>query len=176
MENNRNTNVRKLTLAALFAAFTCVATLLIQVPTPTKGYVNLGDCLVNISAWLLGPFYGAAAAGIGSSMADVISGYTVYAPATLVIKALMAVVSWAIYSTASRRLHTVSARIVAAAFAEVVMATGYVLFEAVIYHSFAAAAVGIPANLVQGAMGAATAVAVYELVIKRIPRITKITK
>lgn len=170
MENNRNFNVRKLTLAALLAAFTCVATMLIQIPTPTKGYVNLGDCLVNISGWLLGPFYGAAAAGIGSAMADVLSGYTVYAPATLIIKALMAAASWAVYSAVSRRIRPLPARIAAAAVAEVIMAAGYVLFEAAIYHSFAAAAVGIPANLFQGAMGAATATAVYELVIKRIPR------
>lgn len=82
--------IKTMTLAALLAAFACVATMLIQVPTPTKGYVNLGDCIVNISAWLLGPVYGAAAAGIGSAMADVISGYIVYAPATLIIKGLMA--------------------------------------------------------------------------------------
>ena len=170
MENNRNDRIKRLTLAALLAAFTCVATMLIQIPTPTKGYVNLGDCLVNISGWLLGPFYGAAAAGLGSAMADVISGYTVYAPATLIIKALMAAAAWAVYSSLSRRLRPVSARIAAAVVAELIMATGYVIFEAVIYHSFAAALVGVPANLFQGVMGAATATAVYELVIKRIQK------
>ena len=173
MENNRNSQVRKLTLAALFAAFTCVATMLIQIPTPTKGYVNLGDCLVNISAWLLGPAFGAAAAGIGSAMADVLSGYTLYAPATLVIKALMAAVSWAVYRAAVQKFRTFPSRILAAVAAEVIMSLGYFLFEALLSRSFAAAAVGIPANLVQGALGAALATAVYELVLSRIPKIIK---
>ena len=95
--------IKTMTLAALLAAFACVATMLIQVPTPTKGYVNLGDCIVNISAWLLGPVYGAAAAGIGSAMADVISGYIVYAPATLIIKGLMAAASFFVYRAVSKK-------------------------------------------------------------------------
>ena len=147
--------------------------MLIQIPTPTKGYVNLGDCLVNISAWLLGPAFGAAAAGIGSAMADVLSGYTLYAPATLVIKALMAAVSWAVYRAAVQKFRTFPSRILAAVAAEFIMSLGYFLFEALLSRSFAAAAVGIPANLVQGALGAALATAVYELVLSRIPKIIK---
>ncbi len=173
MENHKNERVRTLTLAAMLAALTCVATLLIQIPTPTKGYVNLGDCLVNVSAWVLGPAYGAAAAGIGSAMADIISGYVVYAPATLVIKALMAAVSWGVYTSLVKHFRSFPARIAAAAAAELVMASGYVLFESFMYHSFSAAVAGVPANLVQGIMGAVTSVAIYELVIKRIPKLVK---
>ena len=87
----KNEKLRKLVFAAVLAAFVCVATMIIRIPTPTKGYVNLGDCIVLVSGWLLGPVYGGAAAGIGSMFADIISGYFTYAPATLIIKALMAV-------------------------------------------------------------------------------------
>ena len=38
-----------------------------------------------------------AAAGIGSMMADLFSGYAVYAPATFVIKALMALAAYLLY-------------------------------------------------------------------------------
>ena len=100
--NKGKDKVKVLTLAALFTAMTTVATLLIQIPTPTKGYVNLGDSIVNIAAWVLGPVYGAAAAGIGSALADIISGYVVYAPATLVIKAAMAAVSFFVLRAAGR--------------------------------------------------------------------------
>ena len=82
MKNNNSENLKKLTLAGALAALTTVFTLLIQIPSPTKGYINLGDTVVNIAAWVLGPLYGGAAAGIGSALADLISGYTVYAPAT----------------------------------------------------------------------------------------------
>ncbi len=172
MNNNRD-KLRALTLAALFTALTTVATLLIQIPTPTKGYVNLGDSIVNIAAWVLGPVYGAAAAGIGSAIADIVSGYVVYAPVTLVVKAAMAAASALVIRAAGKRSGSLLPRIAAAASAEVIMVVGYALFEAVLYHSASAALLGVPANAVQGALGAAVSVAVYELVIKRVPRFDK---
>ena len=171
--NKGKDKIKVLTLAALFTAMTTVATLLIQIPTPTKGYVNLGDSIVNIAAWVLGPVYGAAAAGIGSALDDIISGYVVYAPATLVIKAAMAAVSFFVLRAAGRSKGSLLPRIAAAASAEAVMVIGYALFEAVLYHSFTTAFLGVPANAVQGALGAAVSVAVYELVIKRVPRFDK---
>ena len=55
-----------LVLAALFAALTYVATNIIHVPIPaTDGYINLGDCVVLLGAFLLGPVYGAAAVRFG---------------------------------------------------------------------------------------------------------------
>ena len=65
--------LRKLVLAALFAALCTVMTMVIQVPSPMQGYVNLGDCAVLLSAWVLGPWYGGAAAGLGSMLADLLA-------------------------------------------------------------------------------------------------------
>ena len=62
--------IRKLVISALMAALVCVATMVIRIPTPTNGYVNLGDCFVLLSGWLLGPWWGGAAAGIGSMLTD----------------------------------------------------------------------------------------------------------
>lgn len=163
--------IKTMTLAALLAAFACVATMLIQVPTPTKGYVNLGDCIVNISAWLLGPVYGAAAAGIGSAMADVISGYIVYAPATLIIKGLMAAASFFVYRAISKKANSVFSRVAAAITAELIMVAGYGIFEAIMYGSVATAFLGVSGNLIQGLMGIVSSVVIYEAVIKRIPKV-----
>mgnify|MGYP002565466613 CR=1 FL=1 len=74
--------IRKLVLAALLAALVCVATMVVQIPSPMQGYVNLGDCFVLLSGWLLGPWYGFAAGGIGSMLADIFLGYGHYAPGT----------------------------------------------------------------------------------------------
>lgn len=53
--------------------------MIIKVPTfGMNGYVNIGDAAVLISAWLLGNPYGAFAAGIGSGLADLLSGYPAY--------------------------------------------------------------------------------------------------
>lgn len=72
-------NLTLIAAAAVLAALTCVATMVVQIPMPlTKGYVNLGDVLVLTSAWILGSPWGIAAAGIGSAMADLLTGYAYY--------------------------------------------------------------------------------------------------
>lgn len=58
----KQTKLRTLILAAMFAALTCVATMIIHIPSPIGGYFNLGDCMVLLSAFVLGPVWGTAAA------------------------------------------------------------------------------------------------------------------
>ena len=99
-----NSHIRRLTLTGVFVALTAVATLIIRIPTITKGYINLGDTVVNLAGWVLGPFNGAAAAGLGSALADLISGYTVYVPATFIIKALMAAAAFQLWALLAKRL------------------------------------------------------------------------
>ena len=94
--------ILKLVIAAMFASLVCVATMVIKIPTPTNGYVNLGDCIVLLSGWLLGPVYGIAAAAIGSMLADLFAGYPVYAAATFVIKGTVALIAWLILGRKSR--------------------------------------------------------------------------
>ena len=72
-----NTNTKKVVLAALMAALACVATMIIKIPSPLKGYLNLGDCVVLAAGWILSPAYAFLAAGIGSALADLFSGYVI---------------------------------------------------------------------------------------------------
>ena len=49
-------NTKKLILAALFAALSCVATMSIRIPTPgTGGYIHPGDAIVILCGVILGP-------------------------------------------------------------------------------------------------------------------------
>lgn len=152
------------------AAFVAISTM-ISIPTAAKGYINLGDCFVNISAWLLGPIYGAGAAGLGSAIADLLLGYTVYAPATFVIKALMAAVSFHVFRLIAKRMHGSLARILASVSAELIMIVGYCAFECFLYKSFAVSIMGIPANIVQGIGGVVISVALHEALLSRIPAV-----
>ena len=88
------TKTQKIVIAAMLAALTCIATMIIKIPSPLKGYLNLGDCVVLLSGWLLSPLYGFLAAGLGSGLADLISGYGVYVPATFIIKGVMAIAAY----------------------------------------------------------------------------------
>ena len=145
-------STQKLAVAALLAALTCVATMVIKVPSPLKGYINLGDCFVLTAGWALPPVYGFLAAGIGSALADVFSGYVVYAPATFLIKGLMALAAFGIYKVLSKKINSPASRIVSGFVAEVIMVLGYYVFEGFMY-GFTASLVNIPANAVQGAAG-----------------------
>ena len=146
------TNTKKLVMTALLAALTCVATLIIRIPSPLHGYINLGDCIVLVSGWLLGPVYGLLAAGIGSALADVFAGYFVYAPATFVIKALMAVAAYFIFKALSNNKLSKAGYIISGIVAEIIMIAGYFVFEGFLY-GFGAVLVNIPPNAVQGVAG-----------------------
>lgn len=146
----RNTNVKKLVLSSLMAALTCVATMVIEIPSPANGYVNLGDCVVLLSGWLLGPWYGAAAAGIGSMLADIFAGYAYYAPGTLVIKGLMGLVAAVISRIFGKKMPKVAV-LVSGIAAEVLMVVGYFIYAAAfLQYGAAGAAASVPGNLMQG--------------------------
>lgn len=151
----------QLALTGLFAALGCVGTMILQIPSPTGGYMNLGDAVVILGAWLLGPVYGAAAGGLGPALADLLSGYAVYVPATLVIKAVMALTAAGLYRALGKK-----GLLVSALAAELPMILGYWLFDALLASlsgggslvlCLAGSAAGVPGNLVQAAFGAAAA-------------------
>jgi uncharacterized membrane protein len=78
-----------LSLIGVFSALICVLTMLISIPIPaTQGFINIGDAGVMISGLLFGPIIGGFSGGIGSALADIFLGYSIYAPGTLVIKGL----------------------------------------------------------------------------------------
>jgi len=147
-----NTGTKKIVMAALMAALACTATMVIKIPSPLKGYLNLGDCIVLVAGWILSPAYGFLAAGLGSALADVFSGYVTYAPATFAIKGLMALIAFYGFKLLSRKFGNYASEIISGAAAETVMILGYFMFEGVLY-GFIPSAVNIPANGVQGAAG-----------------------
>lgn len=153
----RNHTLHTLVLSALMAALCTLLTLVIRIPSPVGGYLNLGDCAVLLSAWLLGPAAGAAAAGLGSALADLL-GYPLYAPATLVIKALMAAAAGSVFRILTRKKAPgLAAGVVSGVLAEAIMVGGYFLFEAWVLGLGAAAVLNVPANLMQGVLGIAAA-------------------
>ncbi len=160
-------------LAALLAAFTTVATMMIRIPTPTMGYIHLGDGLVLLCGILAGPGIGAIAAGIGSMLADVFSGYMAWAPATFIIKAATAFIGGMIF----HKLHTVPVpvrTVLAGIPAEAVMVLGYYAYEvglamaggSALQAAAIATAAGVPFNIVQGAAGLIVSVVLLPVLSK----------
>ncbi len=148
------TNTQKLVITSMFAALACIATLMIKItlPPPLKGYINLGDCIVLLSGWLLSPLYGFMAAGFGSALADLFLGYTVYAPVTFAVKGLMALVACLILKGISSKCGNTASKIIGGVLAEVIMVAGYYVFEGFMY-GFIPSVANMPFNAIQGAAG-----------------------
>lgn len=156
---------KKLVMTALLAALTCVATMLIKIPSPMKGYLNLGDCVVLLAGWILSPGYGFLAAGLGSALADLMAGYVIYAPATVLIKGVMALLAFWGYKIFSKKWGSLVSGILSGIAAEIFMVLGYFVFEGFLY-GFLPSLVNIPANGVQGAAGVVLGVVLLKVLEK----------
>ena len=147
-----HSKTKKIVIASLMTALICVATLIIKIPSPLKGYLNLGDCVVLLAGWTISPGYAFWAAGLGSALADLLSGYAAYAPATFLIKGAMALISSVFLKLPGKRVGQLSRQIVGGLVAESAMVMGYFVFEGLLY-GFSPSVVNIPVNAVQGIAG-----------------------
>ena len=157
-----HSKLKKIIISALIAALACVATMVIKIPSPLNGYINLGDGIVLLCGWLLSPVYGFLAAGLGSALADVFSGYVTYAPATFLIKGAMSLIVFFTLKLMRKNGKKLIYQILGAIFAELFMILGYFLFEGILY-GFAPSAVNIPANAIQGIAGIIIGVSLIKL-------------
>ncbi len=75
----------------MFAALVAGFTFFPKIPIPGGGYVHLGDTMIYLAATFLPLPYAMVAAAVGGGLADVLSGYTAYAPFTIIVKTLLTV-------------------------------------------------------------------------------------
>ncbi len=144
---------------ALLTALVVIGTMVINIPTvATQGYVNLGDGFIILSAYLFGPAMGFIAGGIGSALADVLKGYAVWAPWSLIIKGLMGMIVG--YLTLNPRKGVIKKVLIFAA-AEIWMVLGYFMASLIMF-GYAAALADVPSNMVQGAVGVVVGVLLSE--------------
>ncbi|MBQ4606231.1 MAG: ECF transporter S component [Clostridia bacterium] len=146
------TTTQKIIFSSMLAALVCVVTMVIKIPSPLSGYLNPGDCIVLLSGWLMPPLYGFLAAAVGSALADIFSGYMIYAPVTFLIKGIMALLASLGYSLLRKKAGGTVSHVLSGITAELFMILGYFAFEGILY-GFAAAALNIPINALQGAVG-----------------------
>ena len=85
-------SVQFLTITAVFVALTYIFTAFINVKLPIAangGLIHLGNVPLFIGAILFGKKTGAIAGGIGMGLFDLLSGWTLWAPFTLIIVGIM---------------------------------------------------------------------------------------
>lgn len=156
MENTNTATGKKndimwIAICAVFTALTCVFTMMIQIPTgPLGGMVHLGNVPFMIAAALWGKRTGAIAGGIGMALSDLLTGWQIYAPITLITVGLMGFV----YASIIDRKPTVIRLVLAYLAATAIKVAGYYIGEVILYHNFASPLVSIPGNVVQMTVGA----------------------
>lgn len=163
-------STKKMVIAALMTAFTCIATMILKWPMPTLGYIHIGDGMVLLSGIILGPIMGMFSAGIGSMLADLFSGYISFAPATFMIKAFTAGASGFLFHKMKHHVKSTYVRnlviIISGIIGESIMVIGYFLYEtgiavfasggfsaAALAAGVASSVIGIPFNIIQGIVG-----------------------
>ena len=165
-----NISTRKIVICAMLTALTTLATIVIQIPSPMNGYVNLGDVVVLFATFIMGPVYGTVSAGLGSFLADILTGYVVYAPATLIIKAGMALACYFTFAALKKVIKSdLAPMVVGGVVAELIMVAGYFLSASLLMGEGIAAAARIPGNLIQGAVGVAVGVPLSMVFVNRNP-------
>lgn len=169
--------VRKLVLAAFFAAIIFLGTFIIKIPIP-NGYIHFGDGFIYVAAALLPLPYAMAAAAIGGLLADLIAGFAAYAPFTAAVKLLIALAVGLIvrrnalvnrWRGKEAGAGGVVPLIIASIAGGVVNIAGYFATDCILY-GFAAAVSALPLNCLQSAFGIAVFFVFLPILAKALAR------
>ncbi|MGI6211329.1 MAG: ECF transporter S component [Anaerovoracaceae bacterium] len=157
---NNGSKIYNLVMTAMMMCLILVATSFFKIPVPmTQGYVHLGDAMIFLAVLLLGTRNGAIAAGFGSALGDILGGYAFWAPWTLAIKFLMALLMGLVINALDRGHVRENSRglvlveIIGMIVGGLEMCAGYFIAERFLYGNWAAAAVAIPWNIGQFTVG-----------------------
>ena len=143
------------TINALSISLVCVSTMAIQIPIPL-GYMHLGNTCILLTAALFGPTTGLLAGGIGSALADLLTGYTQWVLPTLLIKSIMGFAIGYLAWGKEKKLHMASVRTLLASIAGVaVMIAGYTIAGAVMNGSIYTGLLQVPGLTLEGIIGMA---------------------
>ena len=135
---------KELCLAAVMLAMVFVVTRFIQIPIPL-GYFNIGNSVILLFCLAVTGPYGIAASALGSALADLVS-YPVYTLPTLIIKALMPLVFFAIIKALKNKKGAV---IIASAVSTLIPLFGYTINGAILYGGMAAGIAQFPGLLLE---------------------------
>ena len=142
----KNTKVKNMCLAGIFCAVVFVFTAYVHIPSHT-GYTHIGDGFIYLAACMLPLPYAMFVGAAGALLADVLTGFAMWAPASVIIKAAAVL----FFSRRSERIVT-PRNLLALIPASLVCIVGYYLYEALITLNFVAPLAGIPGYITQSVL------------------------
>ncbi|KMT20987.1 ECF transporter S component [Clostridium cylindrosporum] len=155
---NKKISVKSLVFTALAVALVTVCTMVIQIPVPsTGGFINFGDIMIFSVAIALGKRKGAVAGGVGSCLADILTGYAIFAPGTFIIKGIEGFLCGLIYEKLNKKVNNVVSVAISCIIAGAFMVCGYFIYESIIF-SVESAIGSVIGNLIQAGVSAVVAI------------------
>ena len=146
--SSNSSRVKSLAITAICLVLVYVFTAVVNIRlpfAPNGGLVHLGNVPLFVAAILFGKRTGMIAGGIGMGLFDLLSGWTLWAPFSLVIVGCMGFVGGAITEKRKNMGFIVLALIAACA----IKIVGYYFAEVVIYGNWVVPFTSIPGNLIQ---------------------------
>ena len=143
-----------LCLTGILTSLVFLVTAYLHIPT-NNGYTHVGDGVIFLAAAILPTPYALLVGALGASLADLLSGFAIWIPATIPIKALSAILF-----TARREKIICRRNIIALPIAAVISSGGYYLFECLLLGNFLAPIVSIPSYFIQALLSSALFIAV----------------
>lgn len=170
MSNFNLRNPRTLAITAVMTAITYVMTRLVQIPTPARGFIHLGDAAVLFAAFAFGPWVGMIAGALGTALVDLTSGYAQWAIFTLVIHGLEGYLAGRIANGSPNIGRLALASLAGGA----VLVPGYFIAGAIL--SGVGGAIGeLPGNVFQILGGAILSIPLYLAVRRAYPRLSEMS-
>jgi uncharacterized membrane protein len=162
-------DAKSISLIAILTAVTAVFTLIVRIPcAPTRGYITLADVGVYFSAFALGPVVGFIAGGLGTGLADAISGYPQWMVFSFFIHGLQGLLA-GIPGHRGKLPRMIAGSVIGA----VIMIGGYFGVEVLLY-GIGAAAAEVPGNIFQNAAGVVLSIPLVYAVRRAYPPIDRI--
>lgn len=152
---------RSLVESSFLIALVFVATLFINIRLPIAangGLVHLGSAMLFTSAIIFGPRKGAIAGAFGMGLFDLVSGWTLWAPFTFVIRGLQGWIIGYIAHSAILNSKPSLKNALAIILSIPVMLAGYYLCEVILYNSWVIPLASVTGNIVQNVVGLVIAI------------------
>ena len=139
----KRNHTKLMCVSGIFTALVFGITAYLHIPT-YNGYVHCGDGIIFLAACILPMPYSIIIGALGAMLADLLTGFAIWAPGSMVIKGLMAF----LFSCKAKKIVT-ARNLIMLLPAALISVAGYYFYEALITGSLIASLAGIPGSLIQ---------------------------
>ena len=160
-----------LIMTAMLVALVFLSTFFLNIKLPISvngGLVHLGTGMLFIASILFGPKKGALAGAIGMGLFDVVGGWLLWAPITIVARGLQGFIVGKIAWSKGRKGSSLALNIIATLVSVPFMIAVYYFGEVILYGNWIVPLTSIPGDLLQNALGMIIALPVC-VALKKVP-------